>query len=116
MRRYTPMGIYRLSMSRRNKKLAASYRGKPCYICGLSGEGDHLKHFAGDPARDRPENILVLCRPHHVEKHAIGLTQFVKKYRLELELKRRGFFYDENTKKWKYQFRKIGVNDLEKNQ
>lgn len=78
-------------MTKRNRTLAKQFKGYPCTICGMPGEGDHILNFKGNPDRDVERNMWTLCRAHHVEK-GWGLYKFVKKHHLEVELEKRGFF------------------------
>jgi hypothetical protein len=45
-----------------------------CMICGLKGTDGHHRDPVGmggssDPDRDRPDNIVLLCRTHHSDVH-----------------------------------------------
>lgn len=91
-------------MTKRNKTLAESFKGKPCVICSAPGEGDHIKHYAGDSRKDIEDNMWALCRNHHVKKHSMGLTTFVKSYGLDEEMTRRGFEFDAFYGGWLKKF------------
>ena len=47
-------------MTKRSKTLAESFKGRPCVICSAPGEGDHIKHYAGDPRKDIVDNMWAL--------------------------------------------------------
>lgn len=83
---------------KKDRELRASYKDKDCLVCGSSPcDPDHIKTFA-TRLKDEPRNIWPLCRKHHVEKHTIGLNQFVQKYNLSKELEGRGFTFESH--KW----------------
>ena len=88
----------------RNKELAKKFKGQKCIVCNQPGEGDHIKHFAGDSRKDVEDNIWCLCREHHVLKHTIGLNSFVRRYGLQEELLRRGFEWDDFYDGWMKKF------------
>lgn len=54
-----------------------------CWICGNIGEWDHLRS-RGAGGGNEPENIQPLCRPHHQERHFIGIQTFKMKYNLPI--------------------------------
>lgn len=84
----------------RDKALAKAFRFKPCVVCGsLKSEGDHIKSF-GSSRKEDEQNMWALCREHHIEKHTIGLTTFVRKHSLEFELEKRGMTRCDLTGKW----------------
>jgi hypothetical protein len=88
-------------VSKRNKKLAAKYRGVPCINCGRGGSvGDHVLNYAGIPKRDCELNLWPLCIPCHYYKTHDGLTKFVEDNNLQGILRDRGFYFDE---KWRHE-------------
>lgn len=56
-------------------------RALPCFVCGASppNDPDHLQSV-GAGGGDHLENLNALCRPHHVERHTIGLNRFIERY------------------------------------
>jgi len=64
-----------------DKKLIKHLKDNPCNICGKPGPSDvHHLTTRGAGGNDTLENLLVLCRKHHVEIHQVGLTKFSWKY------------------------------------
>lgn len=87
----------------RNKQLAEKFRTMNCIACLRTPcDGDHIKNFAGQEEKDIEENIWPLCRFCHIEKHRIGLSEFVKRHNLKEELLSRGFWFDGF--KWRKHF------------
>lgn len=76
---------------KKNKKLLKEYHDKPCLVCERTpSDPDHIR-TRGAGGHDEESNIWPLCRIHHVERHAIGLALFCKRYyRAMMELKNRG--------------------------
>ena len=89
-------------MRKRDKKLAKSYRGAPCLICGSTETtvGDHIFTFGSRPDLDTKKGTWPLCYIHHQEKER-SLKDFVFKYKLEDEMLERGFFVCPLTRKWR---------------
>lgn len=87
-------------MTKRNKKLAESFRNLPCVVCGSSGEGDHILNFKRISNRNQLWNLWSLCRMHHHEKTHYGLTRFVNKYGLKLKLIKLGFEFCDYNNRW----------------
>ncbi len=89
---------------KRNQALAKKYRDMPCEVCGIeyAVSGHHLISFKSRPDLDIPQNIKALCVNHHSEIHSIGLRSFCSKYGLFNELDRRGFYYDETSRKYMF--------------
>lgn len=56
-----------------------------CCICGDEGERHHIKH-RGAGGGDEETNILLLCRLHHQQWHAIGPIKFITKYTIVEEI------------------------------
>lgn len=61
----------------RDRALLAEVRGSPCCVAGCRRRSDpaHIIPVSrgGD---DVPENIMPLCRIHHIEQHSIGWQRF----------------------------------------
>jgi len=71
-----------------------------CKICGSLAECHHIKTRKAWPQyKDCSWNHMYLCRKHHSECHLIGLTSFVEKYGLQVEMIKRNFFLCNNQ--WK---------------
>jgi len=72
----------------RDEALKAEVRAQGCVVdncdCiqGRYNDPDHVK-TKGSGGDDVPENLMPLCRFHHVEKGTIGVKTFIKKYGLE---------------------------------
>lgn len=63
-----------------------------CEICGHApAEAHHFLHTRGAGGSNEPENILWLCRRHHMEFHARGGHTFMRRYghRLPREIRER---------------------------
>lgn len=78
---------------KKDKKLLKGFHDKPCVVCArVPSDPDHIR-TRGAGGHDSEANLWPLCRIHHVERHAIGLTLFCKRYyKAHLELLARGFF------------------------
>lgn len=64
-------------------KLLLSTREKGCLSCGRKPcDAAHIRS-RGAGGDDVFDNIIPLCRTHHVEQHKIGWVKFLKKYELE---------------------------------
>lgn len=51
-----------------------------CLVCNRDhADRAHVK-TRGSGGGDEPENIMPLCRLHHIEQHKIGIITFVEKY------------------------------------
>lgn len=72
-----------------------------CIACGKRGIIDlhHIKSRKSGGS-DCTNNLLELCRAHHVEIHQIGRTTFIKKYRLEYLMNEKGWEFDTVSNKW----------------
>lgn len=56
-------------------------RAKPCCVCGRDAPSDpHHWKTQGAGGSDELENLLPLCREHHVEIHKIGRQTFYNKH------------------------------------
>lgn len=60
-------------------------RQRPCLVCKRPPPSDpHHVKSRGAGGTDEMENLIPLCRRHHVEIHQIGRKTFVKKYSLNI--------------------------------
>ena len=65
---------------------SAEYMGywiqhKWCEVCGAdTTEPPHHIKTRGAGGQDNQENLIELCREHHIEVHKIGRETFAKKY------------------------------------
>lgn len=64
-----------------DKKLLKEVRELGCLICGRVEEVHHRK-TRGAGGGDVLENLMPLCRSHHVEIGQIGETKFLIKYNI----------------------------------
>lgn len=80
---------------RRRKRNAIAFGSKaewvrslPCLVCGaVPSDPAHVKsRGAGGTAAD----IVPLCRAHHMEQHAIGVTTFGRRHALDLRAEAEG--------------------------
>lgn len=87
---------------KRDQELAAEFRNKSCQVCGSTEavSGHHLISFGSNPDLDRPFNLMALCASHHQLIHLTGLTAFVYRFKLHLNMQQRGFEYNFNSDKW----------------
>ena len=70
----------------KDKELRRLIRGRPCLVCGASpSDAAHLK-TVGSGGGDTVDNLIPLCRVHHVEQHAIGIDTFLSKYSLQCKI------------------------------
>ncbi len=68
-----------------SKKLLEMVRRQMCIICQRYGcDPDHIT-TKGAGGGDTGDNVWPLCRPHHTERHQIGLETFIKKYEVTQE-------------------------------
>jgi len=71
--------------SKKNLELIKSF---PCFICGDKPcDPDHIKS-RGAGGGDDLSNLNAICRKHHIERHSIGLKQFLNKYHTIISLSR----------------------------
>lgn len=64
-----------------NLELLATYREKPCVVCGTrQGVAGHHIRSRGSGGDDVEMNLLPLCVQHHTEVHATGLYVMRIKY------------------------------------
>lgn len=53
---------------------------EPCLICGRAPtDRCHIKS-RGAGGTWEPDNVLLMCREHHVEQHRIGWARFALRY------------------------------------
>lgn len=65
---------------------------KPCVACGSRPSDRCHVRSRGAGGGWEEENILLLCRRHHVEQHQIGWMKFSLKYPMVLwELEKKGW-------------------------
>jgi predicted restriction endonuclease len=63
-----------------DKKLLAEIRLQPCAACGQKPvDAAHIRS-RGAGGDDTPDNLLPLCRSHHVEQHKRGWHLMSDKY------------------------------------
>lgn len=64
-----------------NRKLLEAVKKKPCLVCSTTpSDPAHIK-TRGAWGPDVVENVVPLCRFHHIEQHQIGWDRFAAKYR-----------------------------------
>lgn len=61
------------------------YRRRPCQVCGEPPPSDpaHIQS-KGSGGPDSEDNLMSLCRGHHVQNHAYGWKAFSKMYGLPI--------------------------------
>ena len=64
-------------------------QGRGCLVCGnLVVDLDHLEAIGMGGNRKKPTlkhyTCILLCRLHHTERHAIGITEFEAKYKINV--------------------------------
>ena len=79
-------------------------RHQPCIIpdCGaVPCDPSHIRsRGAGGP--DTSWNVVPMCRPHHTEWHAVGITKFISKYpRFFGRLLILGWHLEEQEGRWR---------------
>jgi hypothetical protein len=63
-----------------NRQLLDTYHGMFCLVCyRCPSDPCHIKSV-GAGGDDTEDNLIPLCREHHIEQHKIGWVTFVKKY------------------------------------
>lgn len=68
------------SKRKQDKELINYIKSLPCVVCGNRPvDPDHIG-TKGAGHGDEEWNLWPLDRVHHIEKHAIGLSQFVIRY------------------------------------
>lgn len=72
-----------------------------CVCCGNPDYDEHHIKTRKSGGGDERENLLDLCRLHHIEIHKIGMTKMIRKFPvIQLILKEKGWEYCETRKKW----------------
>jgi Putative HNHc nuclease len=82
-----------------DESVKSFYRGKNCVICGAHGSDPcHIKSV-GSGGDDTHDNIVNLCRAHHIEQHSIGFFKMCEKYPFFRQiLAQKGWQFDGNKK------------------
>ena len=84
-----------------DKNLLAKVKDFPCCVCGRGPSDPHHIKTKKSGGPDEVWNLTPLCRQHHTEIHAIGLTSFANKHEAFIKaLTSRGWVYDEARGKW----------------
>lgn len=82
-------------------KVLADVRGQPCVVCGKPSDPAHIKS-RGAGGDDTHDNVLPLCRSHHIKQHALGWNRFCTMFpRAGIELFRRGWRVVEEFGVWR---------------
>lgn len=78
----------------------ASHR--KCFVCKKSpADRAHIKSRGAGGGLDH-ENIILLCRDHHMLSHSLGWRSFCDKFPgVEVELNSRGFVFEQIFGFWK---------------
>ena len=66
----------------RNRKLIEKIKSQRCVIndtCWGAIDPSHITSV-GAGGRDAESNVVAMCRKHHTEWHAYGLSKFIKYY------------------------------------
>lgn len=85
-----------------DKALLIAVRNFPCTV-GFNCLGDVVPHHIKTKKTGGPdiiENIMPLCVKHHNEIHNLKTSKFIKDYALESYMRKKGWLFDEFTKKW----------------
>jgi hypothetical protein len=81
-----------------NRKLLDLIKTRPCVVCnGKHGPSDpaHIK-TRGSGGDDTEENVMPLCRLHHIEQTGLNWFRFCERYPKVLkELERRQWRFEE---------------------
>ena len=72
-----------------------------CLLCMNQAERHHIKS-RGSGGGDEPDNIMMLCRSHHIEVHKIGRTSFIKKHELKECMESKNWQFIPFLDKWIY--------------
>lgn len=86
----------------RDLKLQKEIASNPCLVCGNTETvvAAHIMSVGSRPDLAKYEwNMMPLCVIHHFEQEA-SLDKFVAMYNLHDEMKRRGFAYNQDYRKW----------------
>lgn len=65
---------------KRDRKLLAEIRKRPCLICFRRPTEAHHVVTRGAGGDDSEENCIALCKSHHREIHRIGVESFTERY------------------------------------
>lgn len=66
-----------------------------CIACGKVGSDPCHIRSRGAGGADVFDNVMALCRSHHIEQHSIGWSRFSAKYESVLhELSTKGWVFD----------------------
>lgn len=64
----------------KDKALRKTYQEMNCTACGEFGADPcHIQTYAVS-REDRPDNLIPMCRKHHVEQGQIGWRKFCEKF------------------------------------
>lgn len=80
-----------------NRYLYSCLKHKKCAVCGCNGEIHHVDTIGMGADRrkadDRTYRKICLCRKHHTQAHATGMTEFETRYKVY------GIIYEVETPK-----------------
>ncbi len=87
---------------KRDRALAEKFRNMSCQVCGSTEYvcGHHLISWGSSPELDKEFNLIALCTSHHQLIHLIGLTAFLYRFKLQLNMQQRGFEFNHVSDKW----------------
>lgn len=74
----------------------AGIKRMACIACGRIGvDAAHIKS-RGAGGSDTPDNLIPLCRGHHIMQHRTGWLEFCETFPTVLQyLKQKGFYFKE---------------------
>lgn len=76
-------------------------RSQKCLICGQRADRCHIKSKGAGGGVDE-ENIMHLCRTHHVLQHTVGWGRLMQRFPVvEAELLKKGWVLEERFGVWK---------------
>jgi hypothetical protein len=83
----------------KDNELLEFYRKRRCDVCGQKPcDPAHIK-TTGSGAHDVHDNLMSLCRKHHIEQHSIGFWTMVQRYPFFGQfLGQKGWEFDGNKK------------------
>lgn len=74
---------------------------KFCFCGNSQVDRAHIKSKGSGGTWDE-DNIIHLCRNHHVEQHKLGWNRFAERYpAVAMILIEKGWEYDKYVKKWR---------------
>lgn len=77
---YYATAAFPKQIRKRDKKLLALIRRRPCFVCFKRPcDASHIRS-RGAGGGDTLDNVIALCRPHHREWHRISPVGMAKKY------------------------------------